>query len=114
MFLIILPVYSVLLHLSKVALCNFYLEDDGSTIMERIFPANNTTMDHRSQCFETWSNPYWAFLLAVTIIMHGIIGLDILKDKYPQLNPVTMINKIKSRMISNTVAPQSPESVNGM
>ena len=113
MFLVSLPVYAVIIHVVKVLFCNFYLEDDGSPIIDRIYPGpvNATESSHRSIGFETISNPYWAFLLGITIVMHGVILIDIIWDKYPKLHPANIWKRIKTSLgfaASNEVAPQEP------
>ena len=107
--------YAVLLHFGKVLFCNFYLDEDTTPIMDRIYPgpANITDSSHRSINFEMISNSYWAFLLGITVIMHGVILWDIIKTKYPQLQPLNIWTYIKTKCgfsASNSVAPEVDES----
>lgn len=113
MFLISLPIYAVVIHVIKVLLCNFYLEAVSTPIMDRIYPGpvNATESSHRSEWFETISNPYWAFLLAATIVMHGVILFDIIWTNYPHLHPRNVWKRIKTCFgcaPSNAVGPQEP------
>ena len=103
--------YAFLLHFGKVLFCNLYLDEDTTPIMEKIYPgpANLTDTSHRSISYETISSPYWAFLLGITVIMHGVILFDIIKKKYPQLHPANIWTYMKIKFgcsASNSVEPE--------